>query len=706
MAMTPTGDPTIPAPARVRTTSGGAVVGKRRRAPRSAAGAPAPAPAEPTGIARVAVDVPLPHLDRFFDYAVPAAMEDAAVPGARVRVRFSGQSRPGFIVERPTTTPVEGTLTPLTKVISPEPVLSSAQVSLIRTVADHWGGTFADVMRLAVPPRHAATEHTAGGQWPAPALDAIPGGGLLGYPRGREWLRAVEDGRPVRAFWQEDAAWRDDRWGVDDWTRGAVQAVAAALRAGRGAIVVVPDARDIARTRAALEGALGVGVVAVLHHELGPAMRYRNYLGLSRGETQVALGTRPAVFAPVRDLGLIVVVDDGDDLLAERHAPYPHARDVAALRAVTESSALLLASTARSCEAQQWIARGWLGTIEQSPAERRRRGPLVRVAADTNAALQRDPLAQASRMPHQVFDTIRAGLAAGPVLVQVPRAGYLVALACARCRVPARCAACHGPLQVRAGELGRQIACGWCGRPTGAWRCAACDGRELRAPRVGSTRTAEELGRAFPGYRLVDSAAEHVVARVGEQPALVVATPGAEPAPDAGYAAAVLLDTDLMAGRDDLRAGEEALRRWFAATALVRPAAEGGTVCVVGDPSSRAIQALVRLDAAGFARAELTDRDAARYPPAVRFITLDGELAPLRDFLDALSLPEQAEVLGPVETPPVRPDDPPGQYRAVLRAPLPHGADLTRAVKAAAALRSSRKSPGIVRVQVDPAAIA
>ena len=109
-------------------------------------------------IARVAVDVPLSHLDRPFDYAVLPAQEADAAPGARVRVRFAGRLRDGVILDRVTETDHEGALTPLHKIISAEPVLTGEIATLIRKVADHYAGTFADVLRLAVPPRHAATE--------------------------------------------------------------------------------------------------------------------------------------------------------------------------------------------------------------------------------------------------------------------------------------------------------------------------------------------------------------------------------------------------------------------------------------------------------------------------------------------------------------------------------------------------------------------
>lgn len=652
----------------------------------------------------MAVDIPLPHLDRLFDYAIHEKMAADAVAGARVRVRFAGRQRDGYIVELAETTEVEGKLAPLVKVVSPEPVLSQNQVRLIRAVADHYAGTFADVVRLAVPPRHAATEKADQRAWPVPNTDAMPGGGLAAYPQGEAFCDQLAAGAPIRAHWQVAPRWLRDDQGLDDWTRGLVQASVATLRAGRGVIIVVPDARDLVRVRDALADVIGLGAVAELHSELGQAARYRNYLAISRGEARVVVGTRPAVYAPMADLGLIALWDDGDDLHADQHAPYPHARDVAALRAVAEQSALLFASHGRTAEIEAWCARGWLGEIKLASAELRRRCAAVRVAGDSDYALERDPRARQSRLPALAFETIRTGLAAGPVLVQVPRAGYLPVLACQRCRTPARCATCQGPLRLRRSAAERQLDCTWCGRITTDWRCQVCHGAELRAPVVGSGRTVEELGRAFPGIRVQESSGDRVLDGVGEQPALIVATPGAEPPASHGYAAAVLLDAHLQLERPDLRAAEETLRRWLNAVALVRPGEAGGTVCAVGPSQIRPLQALVRLDAPGHAERELADRVAAGYPPAVRFVTVEGPVGALHELAELLPRTPGTQVLGPVEllTPLAVGQEEP-HWQTSLRIPLAEGAEQIAGLKGAMAVRSARKLSGALRVRVDPA---
>ncbi|HVD19662.1 MAG TPA: primosome assembly protein PriA, partial [Propionibacteriaceae bacterium] len=100
-----------------------------------------PDPSQPElPVARVAVDIPLSHLDRSFDYAVTDDQDAAAVPGARVRVRFAGRLRDGFILDRLATADHEGNLSPLFKIVSPEPVLTAEIATLIRKVADHYAG--------------------------------------------------------------------------------------------------------------------------------------------------------------------------------------------------------------------------------------------------------------------------------------------------------------------------------------------------------------------------------------------------------------------------------------------------------------------------------------------------------------------------------------------------------------------------------------
>jgi len=635
-------------------------------------------------VARVAVDIPLTHLDRPFDYRVPETLSEQAVVGSRVKVRFAGRLRDGLVIER-TADADRDQLLDVAKVVSSEPVLSPAIARLVRSIADHYAGTFADVVRTAVPPRHAATEKATTAPRPEPVgLDASAVA-LGGYPDGGALLAAIRDGGRPRAAWTVVPS----PTAVGDWAAGFAEAAAASLASGRGGLLLVPDARHLERLEAVCAARFGAGSFAVLSADAGPSARYRAFLAASRGQVRLVLGTRAAVFAPVADLGLIALWDDGNDSYAEPHAPYWHAREVAALRAHQESAALLLAAHGRTAEVQQLLERAWVAPVEFAPREARRQAAAVRPVAGSTA---RDPLAEVTRIPKDAFEVIRTGLTQGPVLVQVPRAGYLPVLVCSNCREVARCARCGQGLR----DLGSGPTCPWCGPGLTAWQCRECGGRTLRNPVVGVQRTAEELGRAFPGTTVVQTSAEKPVPAVGERPAIVLATYGIAPDAAGGYAAGVLLDVDLMLARADLRVGEESLRRCLAAVAKVRPAAEGGTVLVVGNSAHREIQALVRLDPGGYAAVELAERAQAGFPPAVKLITIEGPAAAVAEVATALELPSSATQLGPFA---FGSDE--ELHRVTLRAPLPAAAEVIAAVRTVLGVRTARKETP-VRVRVDP----
>ncbi|WP_299058107.1 primosomal protein N' [uncultured Nocardioides sp.] len=676
-----------------------AVVRSQARAARKKAEAREKRPPKPVAevepVASVLVDVPLAHLDRPFDYLVPADAAETARPGVRVKVRFAGQDVDGFVVARKDASEHGGTLRPLRRVVSAEPVLHPEVVELTATLAHRYAGTRGDVLRLAVPPRHATVEKEQTPEAPpppaaGPSLDAArsawadhdPAAAFLGHladPSGGPAPRAVVTVAPGA-----------------DWTSMLATAAAVADAAGRGALLCVPDGRDVDRVSAALTRALGEGRHVALRADAGPSRRYRDFLAVSRGAVRVVVGTRAAALAPVADLGLVVIWDDGDDLYSEPRAPYPHARETLLLRAAQQDTAVLVAGFARTVEGAQLVRSGWAHAIAPTRETLRER-VTVRLAGADDREVARDPAGRGARFPTAARDLVRdalTGPAPGPVLVQVPRAGYAPSLACDTCRTPARCPRCAGPLAVT--TAGGVPTCRWCGHADEHHRCAVCGATGLRAPVRGSQRTVEELGRALPGARLRSSTGEQVLVTVPDEPAVVVATPGAEPVVEgAGYAAVVLLDTWLTLGRIDLRSDEEALRRWLGAAGLVRP---GGTVVAVGgDPTHPALQALVRWDPAGFADRETAARAEAGLPPATRIASLTAPADVLEEVLAQLDPPPLVTVLGPVPAGPADTDD----QRLVLRVPRADGSTLSTVLGDLQRTRSARKQPP-VRVQVDP----
>lgn len=648
---------------------------------------PARAIAETDPVAVVLLDLGLAHLDRTFEYAVPAELDAAARPGVRVKVRFGAQDVTGYLVERAATAEHVGRLVPLRTVVSDEPVLTEEILRLCRQVAADQAGSVADVVRLAVPARHARAEAAlpvdASPAW-TPALESSAAWSR--YPAGNALLRRIGAGQGPAASWLALPS-------VDpalDWPRALADAARTALAATRGVIVTVPDHRDVERVARELDDQIGKDAYVRLTADQGPQARYTAWLKVLRGHVRCVVGNRAAAFAPVRDLGLMLCWDDGDNLLAEPRAPYPATRDVLWRRHLDSGAALVLGGFTRSVAVQQWIVDGRVHSVHARPV--RADLPHIYVAGD-DREVERHGSAAHARLPASAWQALHDGLRAGPVLVQVPRRGYLPRLRCVTCGFAALCQTCHGPVQLT--EWDDAPHCAWCDTAARPYRCPECDDTRLRASVVGARRTAEELGRAFPGVPVIRSGAGQIVARVPDQPALVISTPGAEPVADGGYASVVLLDAWAMLDRPSLHSNEQALRQWLAAAALCRPSSAGAAVVLAGaEAAVSVVQHLVRWAPGSLAEAELAQRESLGLPPTGWTATLTG--SPDAVMAGASALPDWFDRLGPA---PVAGSQ---SVRLLVRAPRSRAKDSARAVRALRASRSLSKAKDDLSVRVDP----
>ncbi|QKJ19505.1 primosomal protein N' [Microbacterium hominis] len=632
-------------------------------------------------VARVLIDSPLPQLDRLFDYLIPAGLGDEAAPGVRVRVplRTAGRVVDAWIVEIAPHTPGERPLSELESVVSPVSVLTSGLYRLARRAADRAAGSASDILRLAIPKRMVRAEkaHLAASAPERPRVDATCAAAardeLARFP-GLE--QAIVGGDRIAVDAPPAPALRADGSTVGSWALLLAAAAVRTLEAGRSAILVVPDHRDLAQLDAALAGmAPADAVVRDDAKQSGPS-RYAAFLRMLADAPCIVIGNRSAVYAPVSVLGLVAIWDDGDPLLAEPLSPGVHARDAALLRQELDGGALLLAGHTRTTDVQRLVEIGWLREV----AAARRSSPRVVLSAT------REGEGRGQRVPSAAFAAAREALGHGPVLVQVARPGYAPVLVCAQCRRPARCAHCAGPLH--AARPGAAPACSWCGRTAHGWSCGDCGSPRVRMASSGSERTADELGRAFPGVRVILADGEHPVREVDARPALVVATRGAEPVASGGYAAVILLDGDRMLQADDLRIGESCLRWWSNAAALASPGAPVHLVGVTGGVA----RALATWTQPSYARAELADRAPLRMPPTVRVAAVEGTRAAVDAALAAVRAGvadlDTGGVLGPVPTK----DD---RVRALVRFDYAAGARVAASLRASVVAQavSSRKRP-------------
>jgi len=614
-------------------------------------------------VARVLIDSPLPQLDRLFDYGIPQSMVDTALPGVRVRVplRSAGRIADGYIVELAPPGDYTGALSELEEVVSPIPVLTADVWALARKASERAAGNASDIVRLAVPNRQVRVEkaYLAAGERQLssdlPTAQPIAGYGVGAIEQAIESAgRLAVDALPG-VVQTADGSW------VGRWAVTMAAAAASSLTMGKSAILCVPDYRDQLQLVTALEAVLPPEFVVQLDARQSNPDRYRGFLRCLSAGPLVIVGNRSVVYAPAENLGLIAVFDDGDPLHSEPLSPYVHSRDAALLRQEHQSTALIMLGHARSTEVERLVEIGWLTSLAPTPAVLPRVIPTAQQQSSDRFAAQ-------ARIPSSAWKEARAALEHGPVLIQVARPGYAPRLACADCRQSARCQVCEGPLGQK---TQRSVpACGWCGAIAAHWKCSNCESEKLRVIGSGATRTAEDLGRAFPGVRIIIADGERQILHVGPEPALVIATRGAEPIAAGGYHTVLLLDGESLAARESLRVGEDCLRTWSNAAAL---AAHRAPVMLVGVGGSLAT-ALATWRQADYARAELTDRRQLRFPPAVRVATVSGSLQAVADAVAAVE-GEPIDLLGPV-------DIGEGLVRTIVRFDYAKGADVAAALRA------------------------
>ncbi|AMM20881.1 preprotein translocase subunit SecA [Frondihabitans sp. PAMC 28766] len=654
------------------------------------------------------VDTPLPQLDRLFDYAVPARLADTIGPGMRVKVplRSAGRMADGFVVEVAATSEHAGSLSEVEDLISTVPVLAPEVWRLARALADRAGGSASDLLRVAVPTRQVRVEK----QWlaagaaeteaeraqdpdaphPAPVTPVAPPDAVAGYrstdlpgavrARARLALDAVPllvelPPRPGPARKNADGDDEGPLW-VGHWAVALAQLAAVALADGDNAILAVPDYRDQEQLVLALEAVLPPERIVRLDSKQSNPDRYRALLRARGGEALVLVGNRSVLLAPSERLGLVAVWDDGDPLFSEPLAPYVHARDTALLRTEQQGPALVFAGHARSTDVQRLVEIGWLTEVSPDPRYQPRVIPTTQQGS-------REGFAANARIPSTAWNEAKAAVEFGPVLVQVAHPGYAPRLACAECGDTARCLRCSGPLQKH--EQNAVPACAWCGGLAVGWHCQTCENTTMRTVGTGAGRTADELGRAFPGVRVIVSDGARQVTRVDAEPAIVVATRGAEPIAPGGYRAVLLLDGERMLARESLRVAEDCLRWWADATAL---AARRAPIFLVGVGGALA-SALSTWNLARFASAELAERRHLRFPPAIRVATLTGQTNQVETALGDLPESIQRETLGPV-------DVEGGTVRAIVRFDYANGGEVAgilrgRVIRAAT---DRRRIPG------------
>ena len=534
-----------------------------------------------SGPVSVCINRPVLSLDRPFTYQL--AEDVAAGVGSFVQVPFHGRRVRGWILGP--TDDVPARITGVTKAVAPVRFFDEQMLELFRWIGDRYLAPLAAVIVRSVPPR-VASEEAAG--WRRRSSRASFSSGtarLATYRNGGVLFEALREGDGPFVVRPRPA----------DEASVAVECVAAALAAGRTAIVLVPEADPMPATAAAIRHAFGDDVALFLGGDR--RARYRMWLDIAGGAYRVVVGTRPAVFAPLSDLGLLYVDREGHALHREERSPYYHVRDVARERARIEGAVCVLSA--------------FSPTLDSTTFSRTKVEPFGRPWAPVEV-VKPGPEGRSPRL-------IRALAAARGAFLYEPVPGYGIARVCRSCGDAAACAWCRGVIRAQGGGF----RCAVCEAPG---RCASCGASGFGVARGGAERVQEWAQRVTS--RLV------VNGRNGPNPSpnvdqIVVG--GLEVLKDVGSPGLDLvgiLSADASLRRAGVSAREQAVTAWFEAAAWARP--DGRVIVQTSSPNDPAIQALVMARPGRFHRSEAARRRDAGFPAGFPVFRIAGshELEP------------------------------------------------------------------------------
>ncbi|CAB4669588.1 MAG: hypothetical protein F2787_02015 [Actinobacteria bacterium] len=563
-------------------------------------------------VARVLVDTGVYHLDEPFDYLVPEIFSDEVQIGIRVEVEFGSTMHEGIVVERVATSENQGKLKEIGRVLSKHPIATQASLDLFTSVAQRWGCSPYDVVRGAIPPSLVSVDKEAL-HAPTSAEYTIDESALP------KELRATS----VRGYWSIPP----------HQNKSLLLANLAASRSLLGQVLlIVNDEAELISVLRFLTEILPNGVCVRLDGSLPRADRYRNFLTMVSGAAQIGVGLRGAVFTPLAKGSTVILADESSPDYYEARSPGWNARDVSILRAQNEEVNLIFVGFAPSLEVSRLIDIGWLNLLLSSRK--------MNVVADVQD--------RGELLSSNAFSLVRKSLKSGSVLFLVPAKGYANALRCAKCRNVGLCSCGGALLQVGSNS---PPACSICQKRFPQWVCQECNGGAIYVLAKGSDRFAEEIGRSFPGYPIVNSSGENIKREYAGPNALVIATPGGEPYIEGGYAAVFLLEGLRFFGQGDVRAVERVTNQFFSSASLV---SVSGMIFVSLENSHPIVNSLTRWNPAPQLRRELQSRQEIGLPPYFRFVLIEGihsEIAQMqRGLVQALAeerIPPSTRILEP-----------------------------------------------------------
>ena len=547
-------------------------------------------------VASIQVDTGVYHLDQPYDYSIPEEILDQVATGIRVQVPFGAREVEGLVLAVSKVSEMGG-LKAISKVLSPISIASGNSLTLISEVAMAWAANPYDLIRSAIPPRVASVDKE---NWPSISITPALAKGR------REFLQLPSHRSPFEAL----------------------SDLISKRNARVSTLIIFPDSRSISRFLALHAEAI------VIDSSLDRTERYRNFLRAKYSAGNLIIGTRSAIFADIPDLAQVIVFDEGSEHLFEQRSPGWNARDVALIRARIQEIDFIAVGFAPSAEIARQIESG----------EIKFRASKSRVTIES---YQQD---FQELLPGRIIPAIRIALKSGPVLFLASRKGYSQAISCSKCRNLSLCS-CGARLLKKTATS--PIECSLCDEKYQDWICTWCSSKTPYLLSRGTTRYAQEIGRAFPGVQVTLSEGEVILDDFSLTQGLVIATPGSAPFVRGGYSAVVVLDADALLNESDLKSLERAQQLIFSQASFL---SKDGKLILVISHSSPIIGALAAWKPSLLAHRELEERRETELPPYAKAISVDVAASEaqllIRGFQAAKNdgrLPEALRILGPIQ---------------------------------------------------------
>jgi primosomal protein N' (replication factor Y) len=546
-------------------------------------------------VAQICVDTGVFHLPDTYDYLVPEDLSESVVSGVFVKVPFGRTEVMGYVQSRDASQLDPKSLKLINKLISPIPLLTDELIEIIDLTCTRYACKPWDVIRSAIPARVAAAEK-----------------GYLGQPIPKS----------IRSKPKLDHRYTITK-NLEDLPN-TINEILGNLEKGEQLLLIVPDERDINQL---LTFKLDVEPV-LLTSDIPKSQRYENYLKTRFLQSSFIIGTRSAIFTPLASNSTIMIFNDGDESMYERRFPSWNVRDVAMLRSGEFSLHFIGASP--SLEIIRLAELGWIKSKNTKISQRERAIVHFADSGTSDIAL------------------MKAGLKKGNVLVVMAETGYINAIACQKCRNQARCE-CGGKIYLP--SKSSLLTCAICEKSMKEFVCAWCDGKTIRSMAKGSSRIADEIAKAVPGYRVLLSKGGSRIDDISDLTGniLVLASYGCEPVGD--YSTVILRSLENLSNRVDLRSLENVRRLIFENRGRLNKA-ESGVMHLDLASENVLAQGLIKNDAYANSLTELNERKDLNLPPFCRIAVLQGDTSAIRqlarnlegnDLFSAVALQENFE---------------------------------------------------------------